>query len=158
MKRVLTGILSVVLLTFSSVGFGASDLVQTLGFTQPNPQFTPGKICTPSDPNFSTYRYPAHIAYCIRNVNDQEKQKVADAYGIQRADWPKYEFDHLIPLSAGGSDDAENIWPQPIAEAHEKDKVELDVYNKLVAGTFDQAQALQEIKDWFTSGAPKPAQ
>ena len=137
---------------FSSFAVGAIGTVQVNSFVQPNPQLTPGKLCTPDDPNFSTYRYPAHIAYCTRNVTDLEKQKVANAYGVPRADWSKYEFDHLIPLNAGGSDDAENIWPQPIAEAHEKDKVELDIFNKLSAGKMDQAQAIQEIKDWLSSG------
>ncbi len=152
MKRVLTGFCSILFLTFSVFAQGPIGGPQKLNLTQPNPQFTPGKICNPSDPNFSKFRYPAHIAYCNRNVDNIEKQKVAEAYGIAKADWSKYEFDHLIPLSAGGSDDAENIWPQPLAEAHEKDKVELDVFNKLTAGQIDQAQAVQEIWDWFSSG------
>jgi hypothetical protein len=116
----------------------------------PDDNLTPGTLCSESDPNFSEYRYPAHVAYCTRNVSTAEKEKVAADYGVPRADWSKYEFDHLIPLAAGGSDDATNIWPQPLAEAHLKDVVEQDVYNKLKNGDIDQAQAIQEIHDWFT--------
>ena len=30
--------------------------------------------------------------------------------------------------------------------------IELDIYNKLSAGTIDQAEAIQEIRHWFTTG------
>ena len=152
MNRVLRTYLPVVFLISSLLSFTAESAV--LKFTQPNPQLTPGKICTPFDPNFSRYRYPAQIPYCNRNVTLEEKQKVAAAYGISDSDWSQYEFDHLIPLSAGGSDDFENIWPQPISEAREKDKVELDIYNNLNSGAIGQDQAIQEIKGWFATSSP----
>jgi hypothetical protein len=116
---------------------------------QPNRQATPGKLCTPSDPNFREFRYPAHIAYCNRNVSHSEKLKVAEVYGVPESDWQSYEFDHLIPLNAGGSDDAENIWPQPLAEAHLKDVIEQQTYDGLSSGTITQDQAVKMIWDWI---------
>ena len=153
MNKVLAGILTGLLAVSTVTAFANSTPAQELTFTAPNPTLTPGKLCTTTDPNFSGYRYPTHVAYCNRNVSGDEKLKVAEAYGIPKSDWSKYEFDHLIPLNAGGSDDFANIWPEPLAEAHEKDKVELDVFDKLTAGKIDQAQAVQEIRDWFSSRA-----
>jgi hypothetical protein len=84
--------------------------------TQPDANKTPGVLCTPQDQNFQGYDYPEHIARCNRNVGIQEKQTIAQEYGsIPESEWPQYEFDHLIPLCAGGSDDIGNLWPQPIA-------------------------------------------
>ncbi len=121
-------------------------------FISPNVTQTPGLLCTPNDPNFQKYDYPEHIARCQRNVGIDEKLKIAAAYGnIPQSNWPNYEFDHLIPLCAGGSDDITNLWPQPIGEAHKKDVLENDICLALRAGTLKQAQAIQKVHDWFNS-------
>jgi hypothetical protein len=110
---------------------------------------TPGAICTPKDPDFIEYRYSAHIAYCKRNVSKAKKKAVAEAYGgIPESEWKNYEFDHLIPLNAGGSSAIENIWPEPLDEAKEKDKVELATYKGLKDGSLTQDEAIQMIWDW----------
>jgi hypothetical protein len=121
----------------------------TVFAVQPNAQLTPGALCTPNDPDFSGYRYSAHIAYCKRNVTHAEKLEVAAAYGITESDWGDYEFDHLIPLNAGGTSQMANIWPQPIDEAHDKDRIEQATYNGLNDGTLTQDQAVQMIRDWI---------
>jgi hypothetical protein len=128
-----------------------STTFSTAYAVQPNPQFTPGALCTPDDPDFAGYRYSAHIAYCNRNVSHAEKLQVAAAYGIPESEWGNYEFDHLIPLNAGGTSQAVNIWPQPIAEAHEKDRIEQATYNGLNNGTLTQEQAIQMIRDWIAA-------
>ena len=134
---------------FSTLFLVLLSAVSFAEVSQPDAKFTPGSTCSEDDPNFQEYRYPAHVAYCKRNVSTAEKQKIANHYGVPKKDWPKYEFDHLIPLNAGGSDDITNIWPQPLDEAKLKDVVEQDVYNKLKDGEIDQEQAIQEIRDWF---------
>lgn len=118
-------------------------------YVTPIPALTPGMLCSPADPNFIGYRYKAHVAVCRRNVSPEERIQVAMAYNIPRADWSKYEFDHLIPLNSGGSDSALNLWPQPLFEARIKDYVEQDVFNKLNSGMIDQNGAVTEIFDWF---------
>ena len=122
----------------SSVGHGS----------HPDPGFTPGMLCSPSDPNFSTYRYPEHIAYCNRNVPHEEKLAIAQEYGISTSDFASYEFDHYIPLAIGGNDNIKNIWPQPLSEAHQKDALEQDLFNKLSAGAMTQAEAVAQIRAW----------
>lgn len=120
--------------------------------TQPDWNKTPGMLCSPQDPNFSNYDYPEHIARCTRNVDNQEKLAIATEYGnIPQTEWSKYEFDHLIPLCAGGSDDIHNLWPQPIADAHLKDTLENEICIAMKAGTMTQAQAVQKVHDWFAS-------
>lgn len=121
----------------------------------PNPAWTPGKVCTQGDPNFKEMRYSKRVAYCVRYVTASEKDKVAKVYGISKEDYKKYEFDHFIPLNAGGSDDQTNVWPQPIDEAREKDKLEIEIYNALADGTIDQDEAIAKIRAWRPASCAK---
>jgi len=117
--------------------------------TKPDPKLTPGELCTAANADFQEYRYPAHVAYCKRNVSHAKKVQIAAAYGgIPESEWHNYEFDHLIPLNAGGDSSVANLWPQPLVEAKDKDKVEQATYNGLNNGTLTQAQAVQMIWDW----------
>jgi len=122
----------------------------------PDPMVTPGFLCTATDPNFDGFRYPSHVAHCARNISGAEKDQVAQAYGIPKSDYSKYEFDHFIPLNAGGSDDPRNLWPQPLGEAHEKDKVEDQVYYGLKNGTMTQDVAVAKIRAWRPAGCVTP--
>jgi hypothetical protein len=117
----------------------------------PDPNLTPGFLCTDSDPNFDGYRYPEQIAHCQRNVPRSEKNDIADNYGVDRSTYSEYEFDHLIPLGIGGSDDESNIWPQPKDEAVDKDKLEEQLYIALRDGTMTQADAVSTILAWRPS-------
>ena len=118
----------------------------------PNIKFTPGLLCSTKDPDFSNFDYPERVARCNRNIGDAEKAKVAANYGnIPRSKWLNYEFDHLLPVCAGGSNNAENLWPQPLAEAHKKDILEVDICLAMKAGTLKQADAIKKIHAWFKS-------
>ncbi|KAI9337127.1 hypothetical protein DFJ73DRAFT_962394 [Zopfochytrium polystomum] len=112
-----------------------------------------GKLCTPSDPHYSGQAYG--IAKCERSVSSSEKDQVAAHYGLLASEYSSVEFDHMIPLGIGGSNDYTNLWPQrgPTgqSEAGAKDKVENDAYNKLSAGTITQKQAVQMICDWMNN-------
>ena len=119
----------------------------------PDWSFTPGKLCSASDPGFSEYRYAEQIPYCKRNVTSQMKQEIAAHYGVPQSDWPNYEFDHLIPLSIGGDSHVDNLWPQPHGDpdgSNGKDRLELQLYLQMKAGTIKQAAAIQQIQLWFS--------
>lgn len=135
---------------YKFVSVGAVLLIALPVFAnQPNPNLTPGYLCSPQDPNFAGYAYPEHVAVCNRNVSDAEKARVGQAYGLPTNQWSLVEFDHLIPLCAGGSDDIRNIWPQPLAQAHEKDKLENQVCIGMKNGTMTQQQAVQAMYNWI---------
>jgi hypothetical protein len=114
----------------------------------PDPALTPGKLCTKDDPDFKELRYPGKIAYCQRHITKKMKDTVAKAYGIAEADYSKYEFDHYIPLAAGGANDVTNLWPQPLSDANKKDVVEDKVYTGLKSGAISQADAVTAIRAW----------
>ncbi len=110
--------------------------------------FTPGCLCTPFDADFDGYRYNERIPHCGRNVSKHTEKLVAGFYDIDLKDRKKYEFDHLIPLSLGGSNNACNIWPQPIFEAREKDKLELKLYYMMKKGLISQKSAILYLFSW----------
>ena len=113
---------------------------------------TPGLLCQTSDPDFANLDYPEMIPRCHRHIGIDEKRAVAQTYGsIPQSEWQNYEFDHLIPLCAGGSNHAGNLWPQPLTEAHFKDKIENEVCIAMKLGNMTQAQAVQKIYAWFNS-------
>ena len=107
-----------------------------------------GKLCTATDPNFDGYRYSEHIAHCQRNVPRDLKEAVAKRYAVKLSDFHLYEFDHYIPLNAGGANDIDNLWPQPLNQAHQKDDLELKIFEGLSVGTLTQAGAIAKIKAW----------
>ena len=116
----------------------------------PDSQITPGILCTTSDTDYKGHDYPEKIARCNRNVSEQDKHIVASYYGnIPRDSWSDYEFDHLIPLCAGGSNDLRNLWPEPIKSAKQKDVLEVNICTAMKAGTMTQAEAVQKVHNWF---------
>lgn len=140
-------------------GWGATQNVPLLALAvrvAPDSSYTPGHLCSPSDPNFKEYRYAEHIPYCNRNVTQQMKLTIAQHYGVPQADWSGYEFDHLIPLAVGGDSSIDNLWPQPHGDpdgSNGKDKLEDLLYREMAAGTVTQAQAVQQIYGWFTASS-----
>jgi hypothetical protein len=118
----------------------------------PNPKLTPGKanpkltkevICSPS---FRTGPY--------RNVPQSEKERIAKAYGLDYQVTRKHvEYDHLISLELGGSNDDENIWPEfylPTPGAREKDKVENYLHREVCQDHMTLKQAQIDISiNWY---------
>ncbi|KAI8590708.1 hypothetical protein BDZ88DRAFT_505994 [Geranomyces variabilis] len=125
---------------------------RTISYTAPDQNASPGELCAPGDINaYPQPYYPAGITKCRRNVGTGLKDQIAAAYGIARSDYSSVEFDHLIPLGIGGDDSAANLWPQPLADAHVKDKVELAAFDQLSSGAIDQRAAVQMICDWLNT-------
>ena len=97
----------------------------------PDPACTPGSVGTTDAgqvcvPRFSEQRRPN------RRYTDAAKTTAMLAYRVPLADRPRTEYDHLVPLSLGGSNDVSNLWPQIsdlslVDERNSKDGVELRV-------------------------------
>ena len=115
----------------------------------PNFSLTPGVLCTPQDKDFAEYRYPERIPYCRRNFGTDEKKTVAAWYGVPWEEHSKYQFDHLLSLCLGGSNNLHNLWPMPVADAEAKAKLEFQLCERLKSGSITQAQAVREELSWF---------
>ncbi len=108
-----------------------------------------GCFCTTTSKDFAGLRYNPPVPYCKRHVTLHEKNEIAGIYGIAHRQYRYYEFDHLIPLSVGGSNNACNIWPQPLWQARIKDRLELELYYAIKAGKITKSQAVRIISSWF---------
>ena len=59
-----------------------------------------------------------------------------------------YEEDHFIPLELGGHPtDSRNLWPEPLEQAHRKDRWELALNRGVCAGRMTLAAAQHKITD-----------
>ncbi|MHB8732792.1 MAG: hypothetical protein ACYDAB_13490 [bacterium] len=59
-----------------------------------------------------------------------------------------YQEDHFIPLELGGHPtDPRNLWPQPIDQAHRKDRWEFGLNRAVCAGRMTLAAAQHKIAD-----------
>lgn len=133
--------------------FVASLLLSAYTFPHhlPDPSLTPGKLCTVDDRDFSYFRYPEGIPYCERNLSYQEKMRIVESYGIPRSERRHYELDHFIPLSSGGSNHPDNIWPQPRTPKDNEDKNKLAFYMYLALknGKITQEEAVSHFYKWY---------
>ena len=120
----------------------------------PDRKLTPGDVnpditeAVVTAPGFRTSRY--------RDVTYEEKQEDADEYKVPWSEHSKYEFDHLIPITVGGSNNLYNLWPEPLhvnvdgydMGAKTKDELE-DTIGKLVrSGRMPIAEGQALFKDW----------
>lgn len=115
----------------------------------PNPNMTPGAICE----NSKTRRYPEGIVYCERNVNTADKRAIIKAYddqlgfSIQQMDRGEFKIDHFIPLSIGGSNSKENLWPQHRSVYTITDPLEQVLFEKISVAAITQAEAIRVIRE-----------
>lgn len=87
-----------------------------------------------------------------RHVTEAMKREVARRYGIPRASIHARglccEIDHLIPRELGGADAVDNLWPQPWAQAHVKDRRENQLHVAVCRGEVTLAAAQEEMRRW----------
>ena len=118
------------------------------GIPRPNSIKTPGAIWKPH----ATLKQLGTALYSksVRDVPESEKKAVFARYGIPWEKHADYEVDHLIPLSWGGSNAVENLWPQLYAGdwgARTKDALEVHGLAMIRTGGLDLKAAQQEIAD-----------
>lgn len=99
--------------------------------TMPDAALTPGAIMTNVTVEMLSVRgYSNNKVTGVRNVSESTKRKVFVRYYGRVPDRPgDYEIDHLISLEIGGSNEIENLWPEPYStglryNAHVKDALE----------------------------------
>ena len=115
----------------------------------PDRTLSPGSLCTRP----IKYRYPERIAYCERNVESEQKQKIIENYdellGFEIRSMNRIEFkiDHHIPLCAGGSNENDNLWPQHRSVYEQTDPIEPQLCKLMSMGKMRQVEAVEIIKE-----------
>ncbi|MEZ4751898.1 MAG: hypothetical protein R3B54_15075 [Bdellovibrionota bacterium] len=112
----------------------------------PNPKFTNGELCVVKDKDFDEYRYEEEIAHCKRNVSKSRRDKIYQNYNIPTRCRNDYTIDHFIPLSIGGNNHNENLWPEHKAIKAVRQDLEYDVYLDLRASKITQKEAVGIIR------------
>lgn len=128
------------------------------GGVLPDPVCTPGAVdphVTPDTVDTTVCR-PGGYTSTVRPpswVTGQEKRLALTAYGNPAAAAASTEFDHLVPLSLGGSPNSPaNLWPQPGASPNPKDTLEGALRDLLCAHRIALRDAQQLIAtDWVTA-------
>ena len=142
-------------------------VIVVLGQSAPDPELTPGS----SDPTVTQETVQQTICRhgytkSVRHVTESEKRRVIAAYLAKHPEWPHCgplgkdacEYDHRVSLELGGSNEPDNLWPQPYCPlprqtacygAREKDVVETEFHRLICAGALSLAEARARIlKDW----------
>ena len=120
----------------------------------PDPTHTPGAVLTTDISKICKSGYPA----TVRSVTTAEKQQAAAEYHYTGPS-SGVEYDHLISLELGGSNDLTNLWPEPIAEAHVKDRLENYLHAQICAGKMQLPDVQKRIATnwiqlWSDVGKP----
>ena len=112
----------------------------------PDPVLTPGTVIRGIDTKTTCHNGYARLA---RHVSKHLKTEVMKRYKLDPATQHLYEIDHFIPLNIGGTNDITNLWPEPLASAHDKDKVEFFLYQEVCHSRMQIEDAQDQIKtDW----------
>lgn len=125
---------------FSTTSFAATD---PLAFPfVPDSHMTTGSYCTTQDPNFSEYRYAENIPYCKRSVSSRTKQDIYRSYGVPKKCQVDYTIDHFIPLSLGGTNHVDNLWPEPKQVKALRQNMEYELYEDVRDGKKTRQEAV----------------
>jgi hypothetical protein len=112
----------------------------------PEQKMTPGDFCTRQDPDYLGDAYPEKIAKCERDVIYNTKQKIYELYSVKKSCQVNYTIDHFIPLSIGGSNSIENLWPEHKSIKALRQNLELNLFQDLRDGKISQAEAVRKIR------------
>jgi len=115
----------------------------------PNAILTPGDIAT-NDLNVICYEYYSKLLVA---VPDETVKQVYEEYMIDNPGYKKYEIDHWIPLALGGSNNLQNLWPQPINYPgyKEKDYTHMYLRDQVCNHNMSLSKARELITgDWYT--------
>ena len=112
---------------------------------KPDRSMSPGRLCTVDDRHFDHFRYHENIPYCRRAVSSSLRRDIYDSYGIPEETRHEYTIDHIIPLSIGGSNHPENLWPEHQKVKNTRPNLEFCVYIYMRNDELTQRDALDII-------------
>lgn len=128
---------------------GPAFVTNAAGVVFPDADLTPGNaVPGVSAGTFCTRQYVADF----RRPHFSTMASAFAGYGVSTHERDRYQVDHLIPVSLGGSNDTENLWPQPYAEpmgATQKDQLERQLTTMVCSGALGVLEARAAITtDW----------
>jgi hypothetical protein len=136
---------SLALLDSDSSGFEVGFLQQLEFPFVPDATMTTGSVCNESDPDFERRRYEERIPYCKRNVSGGLKKQIYRKYQVPAHCQSEYTIDHFIPLAIGGTNRADNLWPEHKSIKALRQDLEWELYKKMDQGKISQQNAIQII-------------
>jgi hypothetical protein len=99
-----------------------------------NYAMTPGAITSATTEQVCKPGYATSVRPSSSVASRLKRDRMA-AYGIAGADPSAYQLDHVVSLELGGPPkDVRNLWPEPIAIARQKDKVENALHTAVCNG------------------------
>ena len=108
-----------------------------------DPKLTPGVI----DKTLTAAYLCSHKTKLRRKATAKEKRSVYESYGIPKIKRVLYRLDDLIPLSLGGVNTIGNLWPQPLTQSLQKDRMENKLRKEVCAGNMSLQEAQQYFRD-----------
>jgi hypothetical protein len=125
---------------------GLSAVVHAESYpVKPNPQYTPGDLCSKKDQDFRNYRYSEKIPYCVRNVTSERKAQIYSIYEVPKRTRTNYTVDHFIPLALGGNNSDANLWPEHYKIKELRATLEFDLFQQIENGEISQSDAIDII-------------
>ena len=149
-RNVKRAIISTAFVVGVAVGGRAADPGAPVSVER-NPMLTPGAILTTSKSTICRSGY----SDTVRDVSEKTKDEVFARYGLVRPRYMlgRYEVDHWVPLSLGGSNDITNLYPMAAPEYKRKDVVEVAALRAVCKGELGLSEAQFMIaNDWRALG------
>jgi hypothetical protein len=92
----------------------------------------------------------------VRPVSEVLQKKVFDEYGLRNARAENYEVDYLISPGLGGTDDIQNLWPEPryntAWNSFVKDQLEDYLHTSVCRGKISLANAQKDVaNNWISA-------
>lgn len=113
----------------------------------PDSKMTSGDFCKRSSGDYMGDAYGEKIPKCNRNVTQSTKLKIYELYGVKKSCQVNYTIDHFIPLSIGGSNSMDNLWPEAKSIKHLRQNLEMQLFEGVRDGKMSQAEAIRRITD-----------
>lgn len=142
------------------VGLLAATPVKSEVLLEQDHNLTPGHVLTYDIRKICSSGYTK----TVRKVTESDKKRVFELYNIPKEQWHNYVIDHLISLQLGGSNDVDNLWPEPkreylktisttetneIDDDRDKDRLEGHLNTLVCSGKLDLDEAQKAIaSDW----------
>jgi hypothetical protein len=117
----------------------------------------PNSFLTPGNTNKVTKEQvcAADFTSTVKPIKDSMKEEAFGRYGLRVERAEGDVLDYLVPPELGGSNDIENLWPEPVRgewSAARKDALEQKLHSMVCDGTLTLKQAQTALKkNWVAA-------